>query len=331
MPASLDPCPECGRQPLIRSSTCAYCGASRGAGNEEGDHPPLHCSACDRKPNAEEVADGICYRCGALLTPVRPSDFDEPADRPRRSRPPYTLASPGQVGLAAFLGGPMAGFLLIARNYAKLGRGSACAAAIAAGVMLTVAAVGFGIWLPDNTGPAMNLAIAAPLWIATYLAALALQKSAYDVHVRRGGGRTSGWALIGFVVLGVALTFGVAFLVVGLYETGFGDRTLKVTPSEEILYGRDIPEADARALGKVLQEHKYFDGVGDKTVLLHKEKDGYVLMLILLSGHDDPQVHQECRELAGGASHALGGKPVQVELCDQWQSIKKKLPAEQRP
>src|SRR5689334_11485449 len=41
---------------------------------------------------------------------------------PDVARPDYRLSPPGQIGLVGFLGGPMSGVLLMARNYAKLGR-----------------------------------------------------------------------------------------------------------------------------------------------------------------------------------------------------------------
>jgi hypothetical protein len=251
----------------------------------------------------------------------QPSSFDE------ITRPAYKLASPGQVGLTAFLGGPLAGFLLMGRNYAKCGRVLACWVTISAGVLLTAAVVGSGFLLPDSN-PLAGLCIAAPAWLATYLTARGLQKQMFDNHSKLGGEPASGGVIVGFMVLGIVLTLGGAVAAALVYETGFGDQRFRVTAREEIYYSRDISETEVRTVARVLQAQKLFDGAGEKSVRLHKVGADYVLSLILLFGFDDARLHQELRTLAREMSRALGGKPVRVELCDQWWTAKKKLPVE---
>jgi hypothetical protein len=64
---------------------------------------------------------------------------------------------------------------------------------------------------------------------------------------------------------------------------------------------------------------------------LHKDRDGYILIIILRYGFEDLQIQQFFRGVAGEVSHAFKGQPVRVELCDQWETPKKKLPAERKP
>jgi hypothetical protein len=245
-------------------------------------------------------------------------------------RPPYRLAPPSYIGWVGFLGGPLGGFFLMAHNYAKVGRPAACWAMVAIGVLVTVAAVAVGFALPDSY-LAANLCLGVPFWLGTYLTAKILQQPLYDAHCERGGEPVSGWVVLGFTLLSLVLTLGGAIGAAALHEIGFGDHKLQVTPVEEIYYGRNIPEADARKLAGVLQEQGFFDGVGEKSVRLHKDKEGYVLVIVLRSGFDDPQIQQIFRDIAGEVSHALGGQPVRVELCDEWETPKKKLPAQREP
>jgi hypothetical protein len=249
---------------------------------------------------------------------------------PALTRPAYRLASPGQIGLAGFLGGPLAGFLLMGRNYAKCGRSAACWASVGVGVLVTVAAVSTGIVLSESSR-GLNLLIGVPLWIGTYLTAKALHERSFQEHRNQGGEQASGGVVLGFTALGVVLTVGGAFGGGALYEFSFGDRQLQVTAMEEIYYGPEISEAEARTLGRVLQQQGFFNGVREKSVGLHKDGQDYILAVILGSGFNDPQLHQEIRVLAGEVSRALGGKPVRVELCDEWWTPKKKLPAERQP
>jgi len=249
---------------------------------------------------------------------------------PALARPAYRLASPFQIGLAAFLGGPPSGFLLMGRNYAKCGRPAACWVTLAIGVLVTAAALATVFVLPE-TNRAINVWIGVPLWLGTYLAAKHLQGPTFQAHRKCGGAQASGWAVLGFIVLGVALTLGCAVGTAVVYEIGFGDQTLQVTAVEEIYYSRDVPEAEARTLARVLQQQGIFDGVHESSVRLHKDSEGYVLIVILALGFNDPQVHQDYRALAGEVSRAFAGKPVRVELCNEWETPMMKLPAERKP
>jgi hypothetical protein len=249
---------------------------------------------------------------------------------PAPEPPAYRLASPGQVGGAGFLGGPLAGFLLMARNYAKLGRTTACWLTVGAGVLVTAIPVGYGLLAPD-THAGFNFCFALPLWLGTYMTAKALQQRAFQAHRKAGGEQVSGWVLVGFVVLGVVLTLGPAVGIAALYEAGFGDQELHVTDKEVVIYSRDVTEAEARTLGRVLQQQGLFNGAGEKNVRLHKDGQQYVLSVVPLPSVDDPLVHQQFAALARQVSGAFGGKPVRVDLCDMWGTPKKKLPAERGP
>jgi hypothetical protein len=275
-------------------------------------------------------ADSTAVTEAASEPGVGDAPAGEAGELPLPDRPDYRLASPGQVGVAGFLGGPLGGFLLMGRNYAKCGRRAACWATVAAGVLVAAVPVGFGLLLPD-VNPGLNLCFALPLWLGTYLTAKVLQGRTVEAHRKRGGREVSGWAVVGFALLGAVLTVGPVVGGVALYEVGFGDQELRVTDKEVIFYGRDVTEAEARTLGRVLREQGVFDGAGEKSVRLRKEGPDYVLSVVLLFGFDDPQVHQHFRALAGQVSRAFGGKSVLVELCDTWETPKKTLPPERVP
>src|SRR4051794_10700944 len=60
------------------------------------------------------------------------------------------LFSVGQITTAAFLGSPIAGCLLLARNYRVLGRGRAAWQALAAGVASSILVFLLAFCLPEN-------------------------------------------------------------------------------------------------------------------------------------------------------------------------------------
>ncbi len=69
------------------------------------------------------------------------------------------LFSVGQITLATFLGMPIAGCLLLARNYRELGNGGAAWQSLAAGIASTILLLLIAFWLPENF-PNMALPVA---------------------------------------------------------------------------------------------------------------------------------------------------------------------------
>jgi hypothetical protein len=165
-----------------------------------------------------------------------------------------------------------------------------------------------------------------PLWIGTYLTAKLLQGRTFARHQNRGGEQASGLVVLGFILLGIALTFGIAVGAAAVFEFGLGDHRLRVNNVEEIYYGRNITEGQARSLAGVLQDNGLFDGTSEKSVWLRKDGNEYVLSVILRSGFEDPEVHKEFQEIAVRISKAFGGEPVRIDLCDSWETPKKRLP-----
>lgn len=304
-------CPRCGEVveyvgDANRGQVCPICG-ERAA----GDAPPVAWSS-------------TAVSATPAPPPIVTGTDDEPSMPP--PAPAYTLASAGQVGLATFLGGPMAGWLLIARNYAKLGRRGAWFGTLVAGVLATAATVAVLMLLPEQTGGAKLLPAVVSLAI-TYGCAQFLQGATLQEHMDQGGQNASGWVVLGSVVLGLVLLIGPLIGGFVLYEVVLGDQTLAFSAKEDILHGRNVPVEEARTLGLVLQADGFFDGVNEKTVVLHKEGDEYVVMFVLRSGFQDAEMHEYFRTLARQISQAFEGKPVRVELCDAELTVKKTLPA----
>jgi hypothetical protein len=104
--------------------------------------------------------------------------------------------------------------------------------------------------------------------------------------------------MIGYVLFGIALLFGPLLGGTLIYEAILGDQTLAFSPKEDILYGRNVPVEEARALSLALQGQGFFDGASEKTVLLHHEGDEYVVGVILRSGFEDAKMHDYFQTLA---------------------------------
>jgi hypothetical protein len=249
---------------------------------------------------------------------------EEVTDWPDVRRPPYKLYTTGQVVLAAFLGGPVGAFILLAINYARLGKSWAVWGTIGLGVLTSLALMAISVALPDSP-PGPILAI--PLCLVVWGLARFLQGSICDAHVRAGGTAPSSWAAAGFGLLGMALFLGAFLPLYVVYEqTSLGTK-IEFGAGEEIYFAQGATEADARALGAFLRQDGYFDGRGPKSVLLARDGDRMVISFVVQNWvlHD---VHTQQQFRAIGqqaAQRALGGRPAEVRLCDEQLQVKKKL------
>ncbi|MEM6688095.1 MAG: hypothetical protein AAF664_01625 [Planctomycetota bacterium] len=133
----------------------------------------------------------------------------------------FTLYSPGQMAWATFLGAPVAGCILLALNYARLGNSGASRISIGMGVVATCLLLGISFFLPDEA-PSSILAIAYTF--AVYQLAKSLQGSDFQHHLSEGGTRGSSWIATGVGILCMLAIFvAVIFVVLALPEEWLGE------------------------------------------------------------------------------------------------------------
>ena len=331
MPIELT-CP-CGKQLRVadefagRQGQCPACGAlvdipERGA--VASGASPAHPEAAQAVTTTRGLADAAERNAPEYaVTAVPPETADRLSPESDISRPAYKLFSPGSIGLVAFLAGPVGAFLLLAVNYWRMGKRGAAWTTVACCVLTMVALMMSVIALPESI-PA--LLIGLPLFLVLWGAAKGLQGSAYDAHLRNGGEPASGWAATGFAVLGIALYFG-AFLAYDQYLNASFGQKIDYGGGEEVYYAKGATEADARALGSFLRQAGYFDGKGPKAVRVSLDGNRLVVSLIVQEWVlKDPEAQQELRMMGQQASQrAFSGRPVAVELCDEYFNVKKRL------
>jgi hypothetical protein len=125
----------------------------------------------------------------AELNVYQPPKADEP--------PPSTalakVYTPQQVAIASFVGGPLGGCLLLASNYAALGRRSARTQAIVWGAVGTVLVLALGLALPKNF-PCQ--ALPAAYTISLYQFAKTRQGPEYEARLVAAG-HQSHWKAFG--------------------------------------------------------------------------------------------------------------------------------------
>jgi hypothetical protein len=310
-------CPVCGR--LLEIPTPHAVAPSAPPQPAEGVQalPPYPPPAGATGPDAQAYAEAPPPGLPAWPMPEAPAG----------DRPPYKLYAPGYVALAAFLGGPIGAFLLLALNYKRLGRGTAAALTVLCGLLTVAALVALDLKLPESSP---TLLLALPVFLILWLAAKLLQGRAFDRHVEQRGELASGWAAAGFGLLGLALFCGVSVGAFRVYEhyllSRLGTR-IDFGGGAEIFFTQGATEADARALGAFLREAGVFDGRRPMSVQVSRDGDRVGVSIIIADDAlNDPNAERDFREFGQEASQkAFGGRPVEVRLCDPYFNVKKRI------
>jgi 4-amino-4-deoxy-L-arabinose transferase-like glycosyltransferase len=138
-----------------------------------------------------------------------------PATAPR-----FKLYSPGHMAWATFLGSPLAGCVLLAINYQRLGESTSAMAAVVAGSIVTLATCTVGFFLPDNFP---SLVIPLALTFGMWAVGKALQRETVEQHLAKGGEKASAWGATGVGVVVLLLVIGAIIFaaVVFLPEAWF--------------------------------------------------------------------------------------------------------------
>jgi hypothetical protein len=115
---------------------------------------------------------------------------------------------PWHVLLAALLGGPLAGCLVLRRNYTAFGRPGAARKAWIWGLVATLAMIPIIYFIPESFP---HMAIPAAYTMALYYFAKTDQRPAYEQSLQHGGARASVWITIGIGVACMAAITGMVF------------------------------------------------------------------------------------------------------------------------
>ena len=230
------------------------------------------------------------------------------------------------MAIAAFFGGPLAGTVLIASNYRKLGQGSNGLLALVLGAAASVGVIYMAVKTTAN--PAIAEVV---LLVCTVLAAKQLQDDAIKTHVAWGGQlysklRAFGVAIVTALVLGGAL---VGYLVyTGQWQSfaaryGVGQTAVTIGTKDQVIYSGTATQADATALGNALKAAGFFQDPG-VNVVLNKGTSGTTIGFDVQDGAwNKAGTLETFEEIARGVASSVGGLPIQVQLLSTTQTLEK--------
>ena len=232
--------------------------------------------------------------------------------------PDYTLFNADSVGLATFLGTPIAGTILMAMNSLRLGKGSNAAAVLAVGLLVTVPALVLGPLIPQG----VSVGIGFGFFLAARMAAKALQGPAVEQHVLHGGKLGSKWAAAG---LGIALLGITAAGYLVFYSAT--NPKIQIGTKDEVYYSGSATGQDAKTLGEALKTSGFLRDRG-VTVFLSKGTAGTVVSFVVKEGTwNNPQSVANFEEIGRQIAPSVGGFPIRVRLMNSQKDVKKEVTA----
>lgn len=240
------------------------------------------------------------------------------------SPPAFAMHSPGDVGWAAFWGGPLASGLLLASNYARLGRPVVAGLSAVGCALLGLTAAAAAVFVIQELIVCAILNIFL-IWVM-WLIAVALQSAAYSQHLRNGGQKASGCWSFGTGVLSWCLLVAAGFGCDAWNNLSWGDK-IAYGPNETLYYTRGATEDDARQLGNYLKENGFFNGARANDVQLTRDNDGFAIGFIVeWQAIADRNVQRQFELFAGElAQNVFPGRPVTVRLCNNFFLTRKSL------
>lgn len=260
-------------------------------------------------------------RVRGSLPPLGPAKSDEPHGF---VLPLYSLYSPRQVALATFLGTPLAGCWLVARNFKKLGSPRSGWAILVLGLAWAAGLCGLAI---IDKLPGMVSLGSIP---AMVLLMRGIQGDDLDRHTSLGGRRTSWAYAVGAGVASLAILFSVVVGVALAHALITEPPSVAAPNGSDVSYTSGATEADAMRLRDALTEMKYFDNPA--SVQVHREADRWVVTYTVQDSALRETKHgQAFADLSDEVSRrAFDGAPVDTNLIDATSTQRKRFRFEDR-
>ena len=267
------------------------------------------------------------YGASSSLAPESTLPPGAPPAAAQQSFPGYRLFDMTSIGLATFIGSPIAGTTLMATNYRRLGQPRQATIALASGIVGTAAAMALGSLYVPRIASSVGAVV---LFTITYHTIKAIQGPAIERHLNQGGGRSSRWAAFGISLVVAAALVAVVFGGALAYFVGSAvvhdkQSAVVIGTKDNILISGSATKQDALNLGEALNRSGYFKDKG-VTVLLDKAADGAAVSFVVHDGiWDRRDMVSAFEEIGREIAPSIGGFPIKVRLADSGKNTKKEV------
>jgi hypothetical protein len=243
------------------------------------------------------------------MTTIAEQSFEGSSVPNSMGKTAYTLYDSRAVALATFLGTPVAGGILMALNYSRLGWAGTAVKTMIASILGTALLIVVGWKIPQG----LDSIIAIGVMFGMKAIAKSQQGSTITEHVEGGGKLASMWGACWIGLTTLAILFGSIFLVLYMKDRLPG---VMVGSKDEVFYSGSATKEEAQALGNALKTDGYFTDKGTNVILV-KGAGGTKIQFVVKDGIWNQVPMVEGFEIVGQQIAAsVGGLPIEVDLLN---------------
>jgi hypothetical protein len=244
-----------------------------------------------------------------------------------RTRANERLYLVGAIVLATVLGSLIAGGIILALNYRRMGMKSHAVKAVAYSVLAQAGFIVIAVLIPDSWH-VPSIVFWLPQVLGMQSTARQLQGAAIAEQNIEGSNAASYWKSAGIGVVTMVLLLGATFGVILLSDRGSPavdpGTKLELNANEEIYYSGDATSDDAMELASSLRNLGYLGNNHPVTVLLSKQSGSATVSFVVADGAwNDKEVATMFRLIGEALAAGRLGRPLDVRLCDGLLNTKK--------
>ncbi len=128
-----------------------------------------------------------------------------------------------------------------------------------------------------------------------------------------------------FFLLLASLILAFMLLDMFLSQMNLG-AVVEINDNDEVYYSNEATEADARALGEILTEYGIFGEPGGASVKVVASSGIFVVSFVLINdAWEDPEIFQFYQELGESLASDRFGRPLTIDLCNEYFEVQKSL------
>lgn len=248
------------------------------------------------------------------------SDSFDVVDTNANSKPAYSLHSVRGIVWAAFWGSVLAGGIVMAINYIRLGRTAAAWMTLGGflAAMIVVMAISFSVPMDVEIPFAFYL---APQLVATYFVAKRAQGELIETHCAIGGNVVSTWRSVGVGLICLPFVLGGVVAYAFLTDPLMGDPI--PFGNNEIYIRGEATEQDAGRLAAALTEVGFFDEQG-ATVILESTSGHQTIGFVVETGAwNEAEVIDAYRDIALYLIDVEYAAPLTIQLYNEYLEPRK--------
>lgn len=243
---------------------------------------------------------------------------------------PKKVFGTGAISLATFLGGPLAGGFVMAKNFRLFGQPRAALNAVFLGIITTILLFLALLYLPEGIFDKIPNAIIPAIYTGVIgILADRMQGPAIRKLMEEGAVKASNWIAAGYGFIGLVI-YG-ALIAVAIFAVPFAGypKNMQIDENITLYYSGDVEDMQVLRVSEAIKSSRFMEGSAGADIFLKEEDDFFALTFILpdTSAISDELVVHDFTMLEKYLNYNLNpAKPLEIRFADLELTYEMDLP-----